>query len=98
MRSADREEFLKILRAHLRTIDVCRACAETTRDLAAEVKRGGLPSLASAQPAAQGQAASPPAPPRIAEQVEVVATKVPERIDEVPAAIEVFSGDELRAR
>lgn len=28
----------------------------------------------------------------------MVATKVPEPIDEVPAAIEVFSGDELRAR
>ncbi len=26
------------------TIAVCRACAETTRDLAAEVKRGGMPS------------------------------------------------------
>jgi hypothetical protein len=44
MRSDDRQEFLKILRAHQRTVDVCRACAETTRDLAAEVKRGGVPS------------------------------------------------------
>jgi hypothetical protein len=40
----DRLEFLKILLAHERTVDVCQACAETTRDLAAEVKRGGLPS------------------------------------------------------
>ena len=39
----DRREFLRILRAHQRTIEVCRACAETTRDLAAEVKRGGVP-------------------------------------------------------
>jgi outer membrane receptor protein involved in Fe transport len=39
-----------------------------------------------------------PAVPQIAEQVEVVATKVAEPVDEVPAAIEVLSGDELRAR
>ncbi len=44
MRSEERLEFAKILRAHQRTIEVCRACAETTRDLAAEVKRGGVPS------------------------------------------------------
>jgi hypothetical protein len=37
------EEFLKILRAHRQTLDVCDACASTTRDLAAEVMRGGLP-------------------------------------------------------
>lgn len=43
MRTEDRQEFAKILRAHQRTVEVCRACAETTRDLAAEVKRGGLP-------------------------------------------------------
>jgi hypothetical protein len=37
------QEFLKILRAHRDTLDVCMACASTTRDLAAEVVRGGLP-------------------------------------------------------
>jgi hypothetical protein len=37
-------ELLTILASHLRTVDICRACAETTRDLAAEVKRGGMPS------------------------------------------------------
>jgi len=37
------EEFLKILRAQRDTIDICDACASTTRDLAAEVLRGGLP-------------------------------------------------------
>lgn len=47
MRADDRQEFMKILRAHQRTLDVCRACAETTRDLAAEVKRGGMPSRES---------------------------------------------------
>jgi len=53
-------------------------------------------------PCAAGAQAPPAAPqpvvPQLAEQVEVVATKVAEPIDEVPAAIEVLSGDELRAR
>jgi hypothetical protein len=40
----DRLEFLKILRAHADTIAVCEACATTTRDLAGEVKRGGVPA------------------------------------------------------
>jgi hypothetical protein len=42
----EREEFIKVLRAHLHTIDVCDACATTTRDLATEVARGGVPSRA----------------------------------------------------
>lgn len=33
--------------AHERTLQVCRACAETTRDLAWEVKRGSVPSAES---------------------------------------------------
>ena len=44
MTTDDRREFLKILRAHADTIAICDACATTTRDLAAEVKRGGVPS------------------------------------------------------
>ena len=40
----DQQEFLKILRAHVDTIAICEACATTTRDLAAEVRRGGAPS------------------------------------------------------
>lgn len=44
MRHDERQEFLKVLEAHARTIGVCEACASATRDLAAEVKRGGLPS------------------------------------------------------
>jgi hypothetical protein len=44
MTDDERGELLTILAAHLRTVDVCQACAETTRDLAAEVKRGGMPS------------------------------------------------------
>lgn len=36
--------------------------------------------------------------PPLYERVEVTATRVPESPDKVPAAIEVFTGDELRAR
>jgi len=43
MTGREREEFRKILEAHAQTIAICEACATTTRDLAAEVKRGGLP-------------------------------------------------------
>lgn len=32
-----------LLEAHERTVAVCRACAETARDLAWEVKRGHVP-------------------------------------------------------
>ncbi|MBM3776945.1 MAG: hypothetical protein FJW23_01735 [Acidimicrobiia bacterium] len=39
----ERQEVLKIVDAHTRTIGVCEACARTTRDLAAEVARGSLP-------------------------------------------------------
>lgn len=44
MTREERREVLKILEAHERTITVCEACATSTRDLAAEVKRGGLPA------------------------------------------------------
>lgn len=43
MTREDREQFLNILHAHAQTIDVCEACAVTTRDLAAEIQRGGVP-------------------------------------------------------
>jgi hypothetical protein len=43
------DETLKILDAHARTLAVCEACALTTRDLAAEVKRGGMPAAADLQ-------------------------------------------------
>ncbi len=56
-----------------------------------------LAGPARAQPASSSAASAPSVPP-LYEQVEVVATKVPERVEDVPAAIEVFSGDELRAR
>ena len=40
------QDLLKVLEAHAQTIAVCEACAITTRDLAAEVKRGGTPNPA----------------------------------------------------
>jgi hypothetical protein len=39
----EKTEILKLIEAHERTLAVCRACAETTRDLAWEVKRGSTP-------------------------------------------------------
>ena len=44
MNREERQEFMKVLEAHARTIAICEACAASTRDLAAEVRRGGLPS------------------------------------------------------
>ena len=43
MTHQEREEFLKILQAHAQTVAIGEACATTTRDLAAEVGRGGAP-------------------------------------------------------
>lgn len=43
MTRQEREAFNQILQAHAQTIAICEACAVTTRDLAAEVKRGGAP-------------------------------------------------------
>jgi hypothetical protein len=43
MTRKERQEFRKVLEAHAKTIGICEACATSTRDLAAEVKRGGLP-------------------------------------------------------
>ncbi len=39
----EKAEILMLIGAHERTLAVCRACAETTRDLASEVKRGSTP-------------------------------------------------------
>ena len=43
MTREERQEFLKVLEAHAQTVAICEACAGTTRDLAAEVARGGAP-------------------------------------------------------
>ena len=44
MTRQEREQFLEILQAHAQTVAIGEACATTTRDLAAEVVRGGTPS------------------------------------------------------
>jgi len=53
-------------------------------------------------PCAWGQSPAPATPsqklPKVEERVEVTATRLPEEPEQVPAPIEVFSGDELRAR
>jgi len=36
-------EILQLIEAHERTLAICRACAQTTRDLAWEIKRGSAP-------------------------------------------------------
>lgn len=43
MTDDERAEVHRIIEAHEQTLGVCRACAETTRDLAWEVKRGAVP-------------------------------------------------------
>lgn len=43
MTAEEKEEVRHILDAHERTLAICRACAETTRDLAWEIKRGHTP-------------------------------------------------------
>jgi hypothetical protein len=44
MTPEEKAEVRHLIEAHERTVEVCRACAETTRDLAWEVKRGSVPS------------------------------------------------------
>jgi hypothetical protein len=39
----EQQEVRRLINAHEHTLQVCRACAETTRDLAWEVKRGSVP-------------------------------------------------------
>ena len=44
MTTDEQQEVRCLIDAHEHTLQVCRACAETTRDLAWEVKRGSVPS------------------------------------------------------
>ena len=44
MTPEEKHEVLQIIEAHERTVAVARACAETTRDLAWEIKRGNAPA------------------------------------------------------
>jgi hypothetical protein len=46
MTDDEKQEVLHLLEAHERTVAICRACANTARDLAWEVKRGGTPEPA----------------------------------------------------
>src|SRR5690242_15808035 len=39
----EQQEVRRLIDAHEHTLQICRACAETTRDLAWEIKRGHLP-------------------------------------------------------
>jgi NMD protein affecting ribosome stability and mRNA decay len=43
MTDDERREVQRIIEAHETTVAVCRACAETTRDLAWEIRRGAAP-------------------------------------------------------
>lgn len=49
MNNAEKQEVQELLEAHERTLAICRACAQTTRDLAWEVKRGRLPDSTALQ-------------------------------------------------
>jgi hypothetical protein len=40
----ERQTLLKVVEAHGQTLAIAEACARTTRDLAAEVGRGGVPA------------------------------------------------------
>ena len=44
MSPEEQAEVRRLIEAHERTLEICRACAETTRDLAWEVKRGSVPA------------------------------------------------------
>lgn len=47
MSPEEQQEVRRLIDAHEQTLQVCRACAETTRDLAWEVKRGSIPPAES---------------------------------------------------
>lgn len=44
MTDEQKQEVFKLIEAHERTIAICRACAQTTRDLAWEIRRGSTPA------------------------------------------------------
>jgi len=39
----EKQEVRQLIEAHEQTLAVCRACAETARDLAWEIRRGSTP-------------------------------------------------------
>jgi hypothetical protein len=46
MTEQEKQEIQRLLEAHEQTVEICRVCAQTTRDLAWEVKRGNTPDPA----------------------------------------------------
>lgn len=44
MTRQEKEEVRHLLDAHERTVEICRVCANTVRDLAWDVKRGSVPT------------------------------------------------------
>jgi hypothetical protein len=49
MTEDEKQEVARLIDAHERTVAVCRACAETTRDLAWELRRGSVPPADAVQ-------------------------------------------------
>ncbi len=47
MTAEEKQEVLHLIDAHERTLEICRACASTARDLAWEIRRGGTPDPAA---------------------------------------------------
>ncbi|MEP6783106.1 MAG: hypothetical protein ABI983_05515 [Acidobacteriota bacterium] len=47
MTPEEQQEVRRLIDAHEHTLQICRACAETTRDLAWEVKRGHVADAAA---------------------------------------------------
>lgn len=45
MTDQEKNEVRHLIEAHERTLVICRACAETTRDLAWEIRRGSAPPV-----------------------------------------------------
>lgn len=43
MEHEEKLEVLQLIEAHERTLSICRACAQTARDLAWEIQRGAAP-------------------------------------------------------
>ena len=43
MTADEKQEVQRLIEAHERTVAICRACAQTARDLAWEIRRGGTP-------------------------------------------------------
>src|SRR5713226_4904903 len=57
---------------------------------------GAVAAVLTGPTTVEAQSQPPAKPVTITEKVEVVATRLPESPDDVPAAIEVLTGDDLR--